>query len=196
MAAAAAGWRGGGAMAKRRGARSEIVVVRGQAKCRGTRVGELPRNALWRFAAAPALAFQRRLSSGRPSRHCAVKLPLPRLPPPPVATAATRALAFCRGPALAFQCRLSSGRPSRHCAVKLSLPRLPPPPVATVAPKAQVRRGSQPPRFNDGRLPTAPTPRRAATAAPRSAASTVPDAPSRRGVARSAAPPDPVGRGR
>ena len=67
--------------------------------------GEVPRHALWRFAAddafataaVPALAFQRRLSSGRPSRTCAVKLSLPRLPPPPVATAATRALAFCRG---------------------------------------------------------------------------------------------------
>ena len=72
--------------------------------------GEVPRHALWRFAAddafataaVPALAFQRRLSSGRPSRTCAVKLSLPRLPPPPVATAATRALAFCRGPRFGF----------------------------------------------------------------------------------------------
>ena len=44
-----------------------------------------------------------------------------------------------------------------------------------------VPRRSKPPRFNDGRLPTAPTPRDP----PRP---TVPDAPSRRGVARSAAP--------
>ena len=64
-------------------------AVRGLANCRDTRFGvlprmtlsQLPRNALWRFAAGPALAFQRRLSSGRPSRSCAVKLPLPRLPP-------------------------------------------------------------------------------------------------------------------
>ena len=47
---------------------------------RGAWPGELPRHALWRFAAGPALAFQRRLSSGRPSRTCAVKLSLPRLP--------------------------------------------------------------------------------------------------------------------
>ena len=92
---------------------------------RGAWPGELSRHALWRFAADDAFA-----------------------------TAAV--------PALAFQRRLSSGRPSRSCAVKLSLPRLPPPPVATAAPKAQVRRGSQPPRFNDRRLPTAPTPSRAA----------------------------------
>ena len=44
------------------------------AKCRGTRVGEPPRNALWRFAADDAFA-----------------------------TAATRALAFCRGPCFGFQ---------------------------------------------------------------------------------------------
>ena len=40
----------------RRGARSESVAMRGQAKCRGTRVGELPRHALWRFAAKPSAA--------------------------------------------------------------------------------------------------------------------------------------------
>ena len=53
VAAAAAG----GVGVRGRGARSESVAMRGQAKCRGTRVGELPRHALWRFAAAPLWLF-------------------------------------------------------------------------------------------------------------------------------------------
>ena len=101
----------------------------------------------------------------------------PALPFQPINLKADRAAIFGRARCphrAAFQPRPSSGRPSRSCAVKLSLPRLlPRQPVEVprssvwrnAAPKAQVRRGSQPPRFNDGRLPSpvataAPTVRR------------------------------------
>ena len=81
---------------------------------------------------------------------------------------------FCRDPRfrrsrhsalyLAIAARPRSLKPPRHkarvpalCEIN-DLPRQPTAP-RNAAPKAKVRRGSQPPRFNDRRLPTAPTPR-------------------------------------
>ena len=63
----------------------------------------------------------------------------------------------------------------------------------TAAPEAKVRRGAKPPRFNDRRLPSPVATAAANRPTPRDPPPpTVPDAPSRRGVAASR---DPVGRG-
>ena len=99
------------------------------------------RHALWRFAAIHAFIDPDIVHyiwpSPDPARHSALFL----------AAARPRSL-----------------KPPRHkarvptlCEIN-DLPRQPTAP-RNAAPKAKVRRGSQPPRFNDRRLPTAPTPR-------------------------------------
>ena len=149
-----------------RGARSESVAMRGQANCRGTRVGEPPRHALWRFAAKPSAArvadrnaVARRVRQQPRPRFGFSTLTVQRSTEPPLrgkapASPLTAAPAEMRQevrPCVSFLAMSLVGRNRRVSTMGVYQPR-------------QRLAAPQPPR------------------------PTVPDAPSRRGVARSAAP--------